>query len=94
MWENLLFAFIFVFVTVYVGFLLTLKKNRKRKFVTWGLLTMFIFAPGLSWLIGMSVGVLVGDGFAGGAMMVILFPIVFIIGLILLLIGIFKKWHD
>jgi len=52
---------------------------------------MFVIAPLLSWLIGISYGIYVGEGFAAVAVMIILFPILFIVGLIVLLIGLFKK---
>jgi len=63
----------------------------KFKQITWGIVTMFVIAPLLSWLFGISYGRYVGEGFAAIGVMVILFPILFIIGLVLLLIGVFKK---
>ena len=91
MWDVTLLAFIFIFATVYIGFLLTLKKSKKRKYIIWGLLTIFIFTPVLSWVIGIIFGIIEGDGFAAIGMMTLLFPIIFIIGLILFLVGIFKN---
>ena len=84
-------AFVFLFITVYVGFLLTLKKSTKRKLLTWGILTMCAFSPGISWFVGMVVSIVVGDGFAGVAIMMIVFPFLLIVGFILLLVGIFQK---
>ncbi|TWT02530.1 hypothetical protein [Planomicrobium sp. CPCC 101079] len=64
-------------------------KSWKQKNVIWGLAAMLIIAPFLSWLIGVQYGILVGDGFAGGGLMVILFVIIFVFGLIAVLVGIF-----
>lgn len=63
----------------------------KFKQITWGIVMMLVVAPLLSWLIGFSYGTYVGEGFATMGVMVALFPILFIIGLFMLLIGIFKK---
>ena len=84
-------VFIVLFVGVYVGFILTIKKSGKRKFIVWGLITIFIFAPFLGWLLSIVYAIKEGDGFAGVGMMIILFPLFFIVGLIILGIGIFKK---
>ena len=86
-----LFVFIILLIGVYLGFILTMKKSTKRKFIVWGLITIFIFAPFLGWLLGILFAIIEGEGFAGFGMMVILFPLFLIIGLILLSIGIFKK---
>ena len=87
----LLFALAIIFFGVYLGFVLTLKKSVKRKFIVWGLITIFLFTPFLGWSISIQVAIAEGDGFAAVAMMMILFPLFFLIGLILLLYGIFKK---
>ena len=87
----LLFALAITFFGVYLGFVLTVKKSVKRKFIVWGLITIFLFTPFLGWFISIQVAIAEGDGFAAVAMMMILFPLFFLIGLILLLYGIFKK---
>ena len=63
----------------------------KVKGITWGIVTMLVIAPLLSWLIGIGYGIYIGEGFAAVGVIIILFPILFIVGLALLLIGIFKK---
>ena len=88
---ELLFALAIIFFGVYLGFVLTVKKSVKRKFIVWGLITIFLFTPFLGWFISIQVAIAEGDGFAAVAMMMILFPLFFLIGLILLLFGIFKK---
>ncbi|WP_042347420.1 hypothetical protein [Bacillus massiliigorillae] len=67
------------------------EKENKREYILWGLATMFIFAPLGSCVIGIIFGVIYHDGFTAGGIMVILFPIIFLIGLYLIVQGIFKK---
>ena len=76
---------------ILIGYKSSRGMSEKRKLITWGLASMFGIAPFLSWLVGISIGVYVGDGFAGAGVMVIMFVILFLIGLITLLVGIFKK---
>ncbi|MFF3099892.1 hypothetical protein [Viridibacillus arvi] len=68
-----------------------INQSLKKKYIIWGLVTMFIFTPFVGWLISIAVAIAVGDGFAGVGMLMLLLPSFFIIGLILTLIGIFKK---
>lgn len=77
-----------------IGYKSSSGMSEKRKLITWGIATMIGIAPFLSWLVGISFGVYVGDGFAGAGVMVIMFVILFFIGLITLLVGIFKKNTD
>ncbi len=64
--------------------------TKRKKLITWGLVTMFLIAPILSWILGMIYGVIVSSGFAGGGLMVILFPIIFVVGIVILIKG-FKE---
>jgi hypothetical protein len=50
-----------------------------------------VISPFLSFAIGLTYGFIVENGWAIPGTIMILFPIGFIIGLIMLLIGIFKK---
>ncbi|KGR84376.1 hypothetical protein CD32_12345 [Lysinibacillus odysseyi 34hs-1 = NBRC 100172] len=65
--------------------------GKRKKRIIWGITTMLVIAPLLSWLIGMSYAIYEGDGFAGIGVMLILLPPLFLAGLVILLIGIFKK---
>ncbi|WP_449540378.1 hypothetical protein [Ferdinandcohnia sp. Marseille-Q9671] len=84
-------ALLIVIGAIVIGYKLSVGKSKKRKFTIWGIATMVGIAPFFSWLVGISYGDYVGDGFAGGAVMVLLFGILFLIGLITLLVGIFSK---
>ncbi|MFT4414389.1 hypothetical protein ACLM5H_11070 [Fredinandcohnia humi] len=65
-------------------------KSKRRKYIIWGITTMVAIAPFLSFSIGLTYAIIVENGWAA-LIMWYLFPIMFIIGLVLLLVGIFKK---
>ncbi len=85
--NDFLFALVIPLIGVYLGFILTLRKSNKQKYIVWGLLTAFLFAPFLGW----SISLTISDGFGALGIALILFPGIFLLGIILLLIGIFKK---
>ncbi|MCM3772273.1 MULTISPECIES: hypothetical protein [Priestia] len=66
-------------------------KSAKRKYIVWGTTTILIITPFFSWIVSILFGINQGDGFAAVGLMMLLFPLFFLIGLITLLIGIFKK---
>jgi len=66
-------------------------RSTKRKYIVWGTTTILIIAPFFSWTVSILFGINQGDGFAAVGLMMLLFPIFFLIGLVTLLIGIFKK---
>lgn len=66
-------------------------KSKKRKYIVWGITLMLAISPFLSFAIGLTYGSIVEGGWAIPFIIMILFPIGFIIGLIMLLVGIFKK---
>lgn len=84
-------AIFILLVALVLAFYFTLGKSKKRKFIVWGIITMIAIAPFFTWLISISFAIIVGDGFAGIGLMMIMFPILFIIGIILLLVGVFIK---
>lgn len=65
-------------------------KSKKRKYIIWGITIMVAIAPFLSFSIGLTYAWIVRDGWAG-MLMFVLFPIIFFLGLIVLLIGVFKE---
>lgn len=76
---------------IFLGYKLTAGKTKKRKRIVWGVITMLVFSPLVSWLVSIAYATIEGSGWAGVALMMLLLPLIFLIGLILLLIGIFKK---
>lgn len=63
----------------------------KGKYIIWGVTTMFVICPLFSWLVSMGYAHYERNGWAAVAMLAILYPSAFITGLVLLLIGIFRK---
>ena len=84
-------ALFVIIVGIGFGVLLTLGKSEKRKWIVWGLLLMFAIGPFLSFLVGIGFGVIVGDGFSGGALMILCVISFFVLGLIVLIIGLLKN---
>jgi len=66
-------------------------KSAKRKYIVWGTTTILIIAPFFSWVVSILFAISEKEGFAGVALMMLLFPFFFLVGLATLLIGIFKK---
>lgn len=84
----LILVLILAFVLAYQ---LSERKSTKRKYIVWGIIIMVAIAPFLSFLIGMTFGMIVSSGWTIGGITVILFPIIFLVGLITLLMGICRK---
>ncbi|MDC7781272.1 hypothetical protein [Priestia megaterium] len=66
-------------------------KSAERKYIVWGTTTILIIAPFFSWAVSILFAISQEEGFAGVALMMLLFPIFFLIGLVTLLTGVFKK---
>ncbi|MDD1511947.1 hypothetical protein [Priestia megaterium] len=66
-------------------------KTAKRKYIVWGTTVILIIAPFFSWVVSVLYAISQEEGFAGVALMMLLFPIFFLIGLVTLLTGVFKK---
>ncbi|MFE3897528.1 MULTISPECIES: hypothetical protein [unclassified Priestia] len=73
-----------------IAYQLSKGKTKKRKYIVWGIALMLAIAPFLSFAIGLTYAVIAENGWAALIMWYI-FPIIFVIGLIVLLMGIFKK---
>ncbi|MED4156355.1 hypothetical protein [Priestia aryabhattai] len=73
-----------------IAYQLSKEKTKKRKYIVWGIALMLAIAPFLSFAIGLTYAVIAKNGWAALIMWYI-FPIIFVIGLIVLMIGIFKR---
>jgi hypothetical protein len=82
---------IFLILAPGLAYIFTKGKTKKKKYIIWGITTMVAIAPCLAWTISIAYTMIEGNPWAGIALLAILFPLLFIIGLILLLVGIFKK---
>jgi len=83
-------ALLIVLVGLIAGFQLTEGRSEKGNYIVWGIITMIAFAPFLSFVIGVMYGIVVKNSWATSIMM-FLAPIIFVIGLIILLLGIYKN---
>ncbi|MDU1846792.1 MAG: hypothetical protein E6778_14755 [Niallia nealsonii] len=87
-------AFVVGYGVALIGVLVALylsKNKSKKRYIVWGVTLMVAVSPFLSFAIGLTYGSIVGNGWAIPGTILILFPIGFIIGLSMLLVGIFKK---
>ncbi|MEA3319677.1 MAG: hypothetical protein U9Q88_06585 [Bacillota bacterium] len=67
------------------------RKYHNKALIIWGVITMLSIAPFFSWIVAMIVAVNVGDGFAGVAVMWLMFPVLFLIGVGMVGAGVYKK---
>ncbi|MGP4108828.1 hypothetical protein [Virgibacillus sp. L01] len=78
------------FIGVLVAYQLSVGKPKNKKYKVSGIALMVPISPALSFAIGLTYAVIVESGWAALIMWYI-FPFIFIIGLVMLLVGIFKK---
>ncbi len=78
-------------IGAFIAYYLSENKSKKRKYIVWGIALMVAISPFLSFAIGLTYGMIAKNRWAIPAIIIILFPIGFITGLIMLLVGIFKK---
>ncbi len=83
-------ALLIVLVGLIAGFQLTEGRSEKGNYIVWGIITMIAFAPFLSFVIGVMYGIVVKNSWATSIMMY-LSPIIFVIGLVILLLGVYKN---
>lgn len=84
-----IYLFIFLIIGLTLAIVSSIGKSRKVKYIVWGLVTALVIAPSVSIMIGHLYAGYEAEGFAGVAMIMIMFPLIFLIGIVILLIGIF-----
>lgn len=72
------------------GYQLSEDKSEKRKYKVWDIALMLPISPALAFSLGLTYAVLTKSGWSA-LIMWFIFPVIFIIGLVMLLVGIFKK---
>lgn len=80
-----------IILALIVAYKLSHGKSKKKKYITWGITTMLAIAPLFSWVVSILYGINEGDGFAAASLMMLMFPLLFLVGLVILLMGIFLK---
>ncbi|MEH7348952.1 hypothetical protein [Gottfriedia acidiceleris] len=83
-------AILIAFFGAALALVFTIGQSRKRKYIIWGIANIVAIGPFLSFAIGVTYAIIEGDGWAA-MLMWVLYPIIFLIGLIQLIIGIFMK---
>ncbi|WP_438495668.1 hypothetical protein [Paenibacillus sp. IHBB 3054] len=87
----IVFAALLLIATLVAAYRVSSGKSRKRKLIIWGITLMVPVSPLASWMISLLYADFVAhDGFAGIALLLLL-PLFFLAGLIVLLTGIFHK---
>lgn len=86
----IIIGYVIAFIGALVAFLLSADKPKNKKYKMWGIALMIPISPALAFAIGRTYAIIVENGWAALIMWYI-FPIIFIIGLVMLLVGIFKK---
>lgn len=84
-------GYVFAFIGALAAYHLSEGKSKKRKYIVWGITLMLVISPFLSFQIGLTYGLIIKNVWAIPVSIIILFSIGFIIGLIILLIGVFSK---
>ncbi|WP_234402386.1 hypothetical protein [Oceanobacillus damuensis] len=77
-------------VIIILAFIGSKDRQEKWKYIIWGVTTMIAIAPLSSFIIAIIYAIYVADGFAGVAVLGLLFPVFFLVGLVVLIIGIYK----
>lgn len=86
----LFLGYAIAFLGVFIAYKICKGKPKKRKYMVWGIALMVPISPALSFAIGLTNANISNNAWAG-LLMFIIFPILFITGLVMLLVGIFKK---
>ncbi|MFB5281850.1 hypothetical protein [Peribacillus sp. Hz7] len=82
-----IYAVIILVIGITIAIWRSINKSKESKYRVWGITTMFIFSPILSWLVGSFYGMSEGSGFAMIGVLIVMFPILFIVGVVLYWIG-------
>lgn len=80
------YAVIILVIGIIIAIFLSIKKPNKSKY-SMGITIMFVIAPLFSWIVGTLYGISEGSGFAAIGVLIIMFPILFIAGVVLFWIG-------
>ncbi|WP_240507967.1 hypothetical protein [Virgibacillus indicus] len=83
-------GYLITLLTVLIAYLLSRGKPKKGKYKLWGIAIMLLISLPLAYSIGITYAEIAGNPWAA-LMTFYAFPIIFSIGLIMLLIGVFKK---
>ncbi|BAC13201.1 hypothetical protein [Oceanobacillus iheyensis HTE831] len=83
-------GYIITLISLPIAYLLGMGRSKKSKYRIWGIAIMLLFSLPLAYSIGITYSLIVGSPWAT-MLLFYVFPVIFIVGLILLLVGVFKK---
>ncbi|WP_088014360.1 hypothetical protein [Gottfriedia acidiceleris] len=83
-------AILIALIGAALAHIFTKGQSRKRKYIIWGIANIVAIGPFLSFAIGITYAIIEGNGWAA-MLMWVLYPLIFLIGLIQLIFGIFVK---
>lgn len=83
-------GYIITLISVPIAYLLSTGKSKKGKYMIWGIALMLPISLPLAYSIGITYSLIVGNPWAT-MLLLYVFPIIFIIGLIIFLVGIFYR---
>ncbi|MGE7024433.1 hypothetical protein [Solibacillus cecembensis] len=87
---EIVIGYLITLLGVVIAYLLSVGKSKKRKYMVWGIALMLPISPALAFSLGLTYAAIIRDNWSA-LIMVFICPIIFIIGLIMLLVGIIKK---
>lgn len=87
----MLIAGLVMLVSIWLGVILTKGQSNTQKWIMWGLLLILGIGPSISWLLGVVSSVVFEDGFTGMATLIVTYAVLFIVGLLAIVVGLFKK---
>ncbi|MBT2569333.1 hypothetical protein [Planococcus sp. ISL-110] len=90
MYTVIIVGYAIALVGVFLALLFSEGKSKRTKYKIWGTALMIPISPALSFALGRHYAIIEQNGWAA-LIMFYIFPIIFISGLIMLLVGIFKK---
>ncbi|WP_144838650.1 hypothetical protein [Metaplanococcus flavidus] len=83
-------GYVIAFTGAFAAFLLSINKPKNKKYKVWGIALMIPISPAFAFATGRTYAILTENGWAALVMWYI-FPFIFIVGLVMLLVGIFNK---
>ena|SRR5690625_437858 len=83
-------GYLITLISLPIAYLLSMGRSKKSKYRIWGIAIMLLISLPLAYSIGITYSLIVENPWAT-MLLLYVFPVIFIVGLILLLVGVFKK---
>lgn len=83
-------GYLITLLSITIAYLLGIGKSKKSKYKMWGVAIMLPISLPLAYSVGITYSLIVANPWAT-MLLLYVFPVIFIVGLILLLVGVFKQ---